>query len=442
MSKLWESDDTTGEEKGRSELHRKVEGFTVGEDHLLDRRLLPYDVRASKVHAEALVSVGVLTDKECTRLQEELGEILSQWEAGEFEIRREQEDCHTAIEQHLAERLGELGRKIHAGRSRNDQVLTAMRLLEKDGLKQVVSSVKLLAEILLDRAERFAEVPMPGYSHTRKAMLSSVGLWLASLAEMLLMDLEAVRGAWRQADRCPLGTAAGFGTSFDLPREEVARKLGFSRPLVASLAAQNTRGRVDLQVVQALEAITSTLAHFAGDLLDYTASDRGFFEIDDAFCTGSSIMPQKRNLDTAELLRARHSELAGSAQAIRMNIVGLGSGYHRDLQLAKGHVMRSFDTALEMLEMAAMIVESLRPVEEKLRAACTPELFAADRANELVREGLSFREAYRRVKEGLEEQSGEDPADNLATKTHLGAPGNPGIKLLRGELREFRLEEI
>lgn len=439
MSKLWKGDDTTGEEKERGELRRKMEDFTVGEDHLLDRRLVPYDVRASKVHAEALVSAGVLTEEECIRLQEALEEILSLWEVGEFEIRREQEDCHTAIEQHLTERLGELGRKIHAGRSRNDQVLTAMRLLEKDGLKQVVSGVKLLTEMLLDRAERFAEVPMPGYTHTRKAMLSSVGLWLASLAEMLLMDLEAVRGVWRQADRCPLGTAAGYGTSFDLPREEEARKLGFSRPLVASLAAQNTRGRVDLQVVQALEAVASSLAHFAGDLLDYTSEEKGYFDLDDAFFTGSSIMPQKRNLDTAELMRARYSELAASSQAIRVNIAKLGSGYHRDLQLVKGHVMRAFDTTAEMLEMATLMVRHLRPVEERLREACTPELYAADRANELVKEGASFREAYHTVKGDLETLQRLDPLENLRSKTHLGAPGNLGVERLREECREFLL---
>lgn len=444
MSKLWERDNgtTQNDEAGnRAGLRRKVEAFTVGEDHLLDLRLLPYDLTASRVHAEALVHAGVLDEGECARLQEALDEILTRWKAGEFEILPEQEDCHTAIEEFLAGELGELGRKIHAGRSRNDQVLVAMRLLEKDGLKKAVSAVKLLAETLLDRAERYAGVPMPGYTHTRKAMLSSVGLWLASLAEMLIMDLEGVKAAWRQADRCPLGTAAGFGSSFDLPREETARKLGFSRPMVASLAAQNTRGRVDLQVVQSLEAVASTLAHFAGDLLDYTASDRDFFELDDAFRTGSSIMPQKRNLDTAELMRARHAELAGSAQAIRMNIAGLGSGYHRDLQLVKGHVMRSFDTTLEMLEMATLMVESLRPVEEKLRAACTPELFAADRANELVKGGRSFREAYHRVKQGLDELKADDPSANLRTKTHLGAPGNPGVDLLRRELRQFRLEE-
>lgn len=444
MSKLWESDNGADKQEPQTGLHeirQKVEAFTVGEDYLLDQRLLPYDLRASKVHAEALVHAGVLDEQECARLQEALEEIHDLWEAGDFEILPEQEDGHTAIEAFLADRLGELGRKVHAGRSRNDQVLVAMRLLEKDGLKQVVSGVKLLAETLLDQAERYAGVPMPGYTHTRKAMLSSVGLWLACLAEMLIMDLEGVKAAWRQADRCPLGTAAGYGTSFDLPREETARKLGFTRPLVASLAAQNTRGRVDLQVVQSLEAVASTLALFAGDLLDYTASERGFFELGDVFCTGSSIMPQKRNIDTAELMRARHAEVAGSAQAIRMNTKGLGSGYHRDLQLSKGHVMRSLDTTLESLDMATLMVNSLKPAEDNISAACTPELFAADRANELVKEGHSFREAYHKVKQELDELEADDPVANLRSKTHLGAPGNPGVEPLRRELRAFRLED-
>lgn len=434
MSNLWKND------RSESTLAKKVEQFTVGDDHLLDQYLVPYDVKASSVHAEALHKAGVLSGEECEALCQALQEVLILWEEDRFGIRPEQEDVHTAIEQFLVEKLGETGRKIHAGRSRNDQVLVAMRMYQKDRLHEIAASVRVLVSVLLDRAEQYAEIPMPGYTHTRRAMLSSVGMWLASLAEMLLLDLESVRAAYRAADRCPLGSAAGYGTSFDLPREEVAEKLGFSAPLTVSLTAQNTRSRIDLQVVQSLETVTATLAHFAGDLLTWTSESHNFFRLDEAFHTGSSIMPQKRNMDSAELLRARHSILAGAVQAIRINGLKLNSGYHRDHQLTKAPVMNAFREAGEMLEMARLMAEHLVPQEGELAAACSPELFAADRANELVKEGLPFREAYHRVKNSLDELKGEDPVENIRSKTHLGAPGNLGIDRLREACRGFSLD--
>ncbi len=431
MCKLWQENDSG------SELSAAVNRFTVGDDYILDRRLVPYDIRASKAHAAGLLMAGILSETEVQQLHGALDHALEQWRAGDFTIAREQEDCHTAIEQFLVNELGETGKKIHTGRSRNDQVLTAMRMFEKDALEQLLEKVLGLIEVFLSRADRWADVPMPGYTHTQKAMPSSVGMWLASMAEMLLMDLESLKSAYNLINKCPLGTAAGFGVNIDLPREAVAEALGFAEPVVVSLTAQNTRGRIDLKLLQALETIGSTLAHFANDLVLYTSQEFDYFKLTEALYTGSSIMPQKRNLDPAELIRARSGNLSGAVQAAKMITHKMFSGYHRDYQPVKKHVMHSLNELNDMLDMSRLLAEHLEPVREKLTAACTPEMFAADRANELVKQGMSFREAYHQVKQGNEHQPDIDPAENIKTKTHLGSTGNPGLERLRGKAENF-----
>jgi argininosuccinate lyase len=433
MAKLWQEKDS------ENELSEAVNCFTVGDDYMLDQRLVPYDIRASKAHADGLLKAGILSETEVQQLHGALDKALAQWEAGNFSISREQEDCHTAIEQFLVEDLGETGKKIHAGRSRNDQVLVAMRLFEKEQLEQLSGKVLDLAEVLLNRAERWSDVPMPGYTHTQKAMPSSVGMWLASMAEMLLMDLESLKGAYTLVNKCPLGTAAGFGVNIDLPREKVSDALGFAEPVTVSLTAQNTRGKIDLKLLQALETIGSTLAHFANDLVLYTSQEFGYFELHEAIYTGSSIMPQKRNPDPAELVRARSGNLSGAVQAAKMITHKMYSGYHRDYQPVKKHVMAGLDELNDMLDMSRLLAEHLQPVREKLIAACTPEMFAADRANELVKQGMPFREAYHRLKEGAEHQKGIDPVENIKSKTHLGSTGNLGLERLREKAEDWSL---
>lgn len=437
MSKLWQQ--TSGNERQPTGLADRAEAFTVGEDYRLDQQLIPYDVQASRVHARGLHRIGLLDDEELEALLDGLDAVLERWSAGEFPISRRQEDGHTAIEQFLTAQLGAAGRKIHAGRSRNDQVLVAMRLYEREQLEQVTRQVKTLAGLFLDRAGQYAEVPMPGYTHTQRAMLSSVGMWLGAVAEMLVMDLEGLRAVYRNVNRCPLGTAAGFGVNLDLPRDWVAQELGFDTPVTVALTAQNTRARIDLQLVQALDAVGGTLAHFANDLVEYSGSEYGFFQVDPALCTGSSIMPQKQNVDTAELLRGRSAVLSGCVQTLRSLTSGLKSGYHRDLQLAKPQVMKAFRELSEMLDMAGLLVEHITPDEERLAAACTSELFAAHRANELVKEGLSFREAYHRIKQNLGQLQSGDLKARLREMKHLGATGNPGLERLREEMKAFQL---
>lgn len=431
MSKLWQQNDST------DELSKAVNQFTVEDDFILDQHLVPYDIKASKAHASGLLKTGILSQSEVTKLHGALDKLLKKWKNDDFIIKQEQEDCHTAIEQFLVDELGKTGKKIHAGRSRNDQVLVAMRLFEKDQLSKLSQKVLSLTEVFIGKAEAHADIPMPGYTHTQKAMPSSVGMWLSAIAEMLLMDLENLKSAFSLVNRCPLGTAAGFGVNIDLPREEISEALGFAEPIVVSLTAQNTRGKIDLKLMEALETIGSTLGHFANDLILYTSQEFNFFTLNEALYTGSSIMPQKRNIDAAELIRARSGNLSGDVQAVKMITHKMYSGYHRDYQAVKKHVMQSLDELNGMIDMSWLMVDHLKPNREVLISACTPELFAADRANELVKQGMSFRDSYHQVKKE-ETQAGEvDPVENIKNKTHLGSTGNLGLERLKIKADSF-----
>ena len=439
MSKLWNTGDET------TKLKTLTNQFTVGKDYIYDMEMLPYDIQASKVHAEGLLQIGVLTEEELKTLHQGLDEILNLWGNGEFVISVEQEDGHTAIEQHLTEHYGDVGKKIHTGRSRNDQVLVMQRLYTKAKLEIIFQLNKNLVQKFLDFSKSFEFVPMPGYTHTQRAMLMSVGMWSGSLAEMLMLHLETLQSAHIIVNKSPMGSAAGFGVGFDLPRAENAKKLGFDGCLNIALTSQNSRGRIEATVVSALADLGATLAHFANDLVFFTSTEFDFFEIHPDLCTGSSIMPQKHNVDPAEIMRAKHAEIVGAESALRMMTANLISGYHRDRQQTKEPLMKSIDNICSMLEMAEAPITHIKPKEENLRAKCTSELFAADRANELVKEGMSFREAYLEVKTQYtgtqvnKSISAEELEKNLRSKTHLGAPGNLGLEILEKQLETTTL---
>ena len=440
MKQLWNTDSET------SKLKELTNQFTVGKDYLYDLEMLPYDIQASKVHAEGLETIGVLTKDELKQLQEGLDEIMDLWKQEKLVITVEQEDCHTAIEQYLTEHYGEVGKKIHTGRSRNDQVLVMQRLYMRDMLEQVFFLNKLLVHKFLEFSKTYEFVPMPGYTHTQRAMLMSVGMWSSSLAEMLLLHLPTLKSAHTLVNKSPLGSAAGFGVGFELPREENAAKLGFDGCLQISLTSQHSRGRFEATTVSALADLGATLAHFANDLVFFTSSEFDFFEIHPDLCTGSSIMPQKHNVDPAEIMRAKQAEIVGAESTLRMMTTNLISGYHRDRQLTKEPLMKSFDNIHEMLEMTGALIENIKPKEQNLRAKCTKELFAADQANELVKKGMSFREAYSVVKKELNETDSNDSFSdevlnqNLRSKTHLGATGNLGLDILQKEVKNSTIK--
>ncbi len=427
MSKLWQKSTTDTQ----SDTAKKVEAFTVGNDYELDQVLVPYDVKASKVHASALQKAGVLTQNELHKLHSGLDQILETWQKGEFEITVQDEDMHTAIENFLVEKLGELGKKIHTGRSRNDQVLTAMRLYEKDMLATILDKTSDCVKLLKELGESGKDIPMPGYTHTRKAMLSSVALWAGGFAELLQMQIDASTGVKSLIDRSPLGTAAGFGTSIDIDREFEAKELGFIKPLICSTTAQLSRGWVELQFVQYMSGITAVLNRFAADIIQYTSESTPYFMLDDVVCTGSSIMPQKKNPDLAELIRGHHSHIIGQASALQSLTINLTSGYHRDLQLTKEPVLNAVGNLRNSLEATLILLRSLHMNKTELINSCTSELFAAEEAYKLVlQKNISFREAYKMVAESGEELSQNNPAEKLTESTHLGSTGNPGLNRL------------
>lgn len=428
MPKLWQNKSAENE----TDIHKKVEAFTVGNDYVLDQQLVPYDVKASKVHAAALAKAGILTNSELLKLSDALSDILSIWEKGEFKITVQDEDMHTAIENYLVDKLGDLGKKIHTGRSRNDQVLTAMRLYEKEQLETIRSAAADCVDELLQFGKAGENVPMPGFTHTRKAMLSSVALWAGGFAEMLNMQTEAASGVSSLIDRSPLGSAAGFGTTIDINRDFEAKELGFAKPLVCSTTSQLSRGWVELQFVQYLCGLTAVLNRLAADIIQYSGETSSYFVLDEAVCTGSSIMPQKKNPDLAELIRGRHSENIGSAATLQSLTMNLGSGYHRDLQLTKEPVLKAVQNTRESLEASTLLLQSMSLNEDELEQACTAELFAAEDAYRLVKEeGLSFRDAYRKIKQGNFDGATSDPGQKLKESTHLGSTGNPGLERIK-----------
>jgi argininosuccinate lyase len=428
MAKLWEKSTTDS----KSETAKRVEAFTVGDDYQLDQMLVPYDIKASKVHAKALSKAGILTGEEVQKLTRTLTDIFKIWEKGDFVITLRDEDMHTAIENYLVDKLGDLGKKIHTGRSRNDQVLTAMRLYEKDSLEKVLADVRKCIILLIELGKKYEQVAMPGFTHTRKAMLSSVGLWAGGFAELLIMQSEAAAGIESLIDRSPLGTAAGFGTTLKIDREFESKELDFSGPIICSTTAQLSRGWVELQLVQYLSGFTSVLNRLAADIIQLSSDSTPWFDLDDVICTGSSIMPQKKNPDVAELIRSGHAELVGYTAALQTITVNLGSGYHRDLQLTKAPVLKSVEKTIELLKATQILLTHLQPNKQKLEEACTSELYAAEAANLMVKEkGLSFRDAYLEIAENPGKVSGLTAKNLMREFTHLGSPGNPGLSELR-----------
>ncbi len=428
MSKIWSKQEWEPEDS----IAKKVEAFTVGNDYLLDQVLVPYDLKASGIHAGALQKAGILSEKEAKEIKDELSYLLERWESGDFEIKQSHEDGHTAIEEWLTCKLGETGKKIHTGRSRNDQVLTALRLYEIDNLGKAGKDAVELCISLLTFAEAFESVPLPGFTHTRKAMLSSAGQWAAGFLELLIIQLQQSDRIIGLVSRSPLGTAAGFGSTIDIDREAEASELGFETVMLSATSAQLSRGWMELQLVQYLAGYSAILNRFASDVIFYSSEPYGFLELEDVVCTGSSIMPQKKNPDVAELIRANHSKMAGYAATLQSITSNLGSGYHRDLQLTKEPVIQAFQCLADTLEAATILVQNMSINEERANEACTPELFAAEEANRLVvEEGYSFRDAYRKVGKEIDALSDRDASEWMKKFTQLGSPGNTGLERLK-----------
>ncbi len=422
MGKLWEKTYS---------LDALIEAFTVGDDPANDARLVNADCVASIAHAKMLAGIGILSKKDCESLVKELGAIIALNDEGRFPIQRSDEDVHTAIENHLVRALGDAGKRIHTGRSRNDQVLTALRLWNRGFLLAFQRATLDLIARLLDFAKANERTPMPGRTHMQVAMPSSVGLWAAAWAEELLDDVELARTAFSLTDCCPLGSAASYGVPLALDRQLVSNLLGFDRVQNNVLYANNSRGKLEAVVLEAVEHTALTLSRMAQDLILYSLAEFGYFTLPQELCSGSSIMPQKRNPDGLELVRARAASISADLAAVKGVIRSLPGGYNRDLQETKAAYFRGCETGLSCVRVMDLTVSKLIVNPDRLRAAFTPEIFAADRALELVAEGVPFREAYRKIAAELDSLRTRDPVEAIAKRTSLGAPGNLRLEVPR-----------
>lgn len=407
--------------------------YTARDDWQLDQRLLPYDLRATRAHIRGLARVGLLDATELTALEGGIDELERHEASGDFRVTPADEDCHSAIEAALVAKLGESGKKVHTGRSRNDQVLVALRLYEKSALANLAAATQAGALALLDLAEREALTPLPGYTHLQRAVPSSIGLWAAGIAESLADALIAIDAASAQCDRCPLGTAAGYGVNIPLDREGVAAELGFGSLCVNPVAAQASRGAVEVAVLTAAWQALAAIRRFAWDLSLFTTAEFAFVQLDAALTTGSSIMPNKRNPDVIELMRAACSVLQGAIAEL-MGMLSLPSGYQRDLQLTKAPLFRGLDEALATVRMVPRVVAGMTFDRERMRRALTPDCFATDRAVELAIAGVPFRDAYRQVARELASLEAGDADRSLRERTSPGACGDLRLDRIRERL--------
>ena len=414
-------------------LDEAVHRFTVGEDPALDTVLLPHDALGSAAHARMLAYAGLMSRQDAEALVHALASIASQAKQGKLHIAPEQEDAHTAIETLLTAELGDAGRRIHLGRSRNDQVILALRLYMRDALLSVGSRIARLGETFLDFARAHRHEAMPGYTHLRRAMPSNFGLWGLAFAAGLAEEAEALKAVYARLDRCPLGAAAGFGAPLPLDREYTAKLLGFSAVQVSPVDVMNSRGRHELALVNALASVGLVMEKFLWDAALYSTEEFGFLKLPDSFTTGSSIMPQKRNPDVVELARGRCRELRGHALMIESLASGLPSNYHRDLQLLKKPLFAAVEGAEQWLAVLIALVPALQVDAARAAAACSDDIYAAQEATRLARDGLPFRQAYQEVAQRIAKGTFKPDRKALASG-HLGGTGNPGFETVAAEL--------
>jgi argininosuccinate lyase len=411
--------------------------FLAGEDVLLDRGLLLFDIRASSAHVRGLRQAGILDEEEAAQLLDALDLIGNEFREGRRELTGGFEDGHSAIESWLTEILGDFGGKIHTGRSRNDQVAVALRLYMKDCLHRLQNISIDIASTLLHRLKTEADIPMAGYTHMQQAMPSSAGLWLAGHAEAFIDNAELAKLIGQWLDACPLGTASGFGVNLDLPRQAVSDELGFARMLVNPQYAQNSRGKIELQALSVLSACTLDLRRLAWDLSLFTTQEFGFVKLPEQYCTGSSIMPNKNNPDTVELLRAVHGVVQG-AQTELAAVLSLPSGYQRDLQATKPPLMRAFEKGLQALNLLPDLLAGFEWQLERMRMSITPEMLATDRATDMARQGIPFRDAYRVAADESTEISDGQIAQSLANRVSPGGCGQLETGILEARLRALK----
>lgn len=411
-----------------------VEDFTVGNDRILDMRLAKYDVIGSKAHIRMLQSIGLLTAEELDLLTGGLDEIYRNIESGQFVLEEDVEDIHSQIELNLTRKLGDIGKKIHSGRSRNDQVLLDIKLFLKDEIAGFRQEILGLFSTLLELSEKYKEVLLPGYTHGQIAMPSSFGMWLGGYAEALSEDMYIMGGAYRFIDQNPLGSAAGYGSSFPLDREMTTRLLDFGSMNYNSIAAQLSRGRSEKAVASAIGAVALTLNKLASDCTMYMCPNYGFISFPDELTTGSSIMPHKKNPDVWEIIRGNCNRIISCENEISLVCSNMPHGYHRDFQLLKDILFPALDLMHDCLKMAGYMLGNIRVNRNVLDSPLYDQMFTVEEVNRRVFAGIPFRDAYRSV--GQEVNAGTFRPDKNLHHTHIGSIGNPGNDRIAAKMAE------
>ena len=433
--KLWEKN---------FEINKEIERFTVGRDREMDMYLAKYDVLGSMAHITMLESIGLLEKDELTQLLAELKNIYRSCEQGEFVIEDDVEDVHSQVEMLLTRKLGDMGKKIHSGRSRNDQVLVDLKLFTRHQLKDIADEVKSLFDELIAKSEQYKNVLMPGYTHLQVAMPSSFGLWFGAYAESLADDLLFLQAAYRMTNRNPLGSAAGYGSSFPLNRTMTTRLLGFDSMDYNVVYAQMGRGKMERNVGFAIATIAGTLAKMAFDACMFNSQNFSFVKLPKECTTGSSIMPHKKNPDVFELIRAKSNKLQALPQQVTLIMNNLPVGYFRDLQIIKEVFLPAFDELKDCLEMAAYIINKIEVNEHILDNPMYDPMFSVEEVNRLAANGMPFRDAYKKV--GLDIEAGNFVPDKNIHHTHEGSIGNlmndKILQLFNSILSDFHFERM
>jgi len=414
LSILWQKENVS--------INEKIEIFTVGRDPEFDLLLAPFDVLGSLAHTRMLASIGLLEESELAEIQQALKHIYQEIQAGNFEIEEGIEDVHSQVELLLTRKLGESGKKIHSGRSRNDQVLVDLKLFIRARLQEVAEASSKLFELLISLSNKFKDVLLPGYTHLQIAMPSSFGLWFGAYAESLVDDMEMLLTAYRIANKNPLGSGAGYGSSFPLNRTMTTELLGFDELHYNVVYAQMSRGKTELFATTAIAQVASTLSRLAMDICLYNSQNFGFIKLPDEMTTGSSIMPHKKNPDVAELLRGKTNRMKGLPNEIQLVMGNLPSGYHREMQILKEVLMPAFNEILNCLDMANFMLSNIEVKDNILSDEKYDMLFSVERVNELVLQGVPFREAYRII--GHEINDGTYSPNRNLNHTHEGSIGN------------------
>lgn len=412
-----------------------VEDYTVGNDQELDMRLAKYDVQGSLAHIRMLETIGLLTAEELQVLVRGLEQIASEIEAGDFRIEPESEDIHSQVELLLTRRLGDVGKKIHSGRSRNDQVLVDLKLFLREELKEIATEIRALFDRLQELSEKHKEVLMPGYTHLQIAMPSSFGLWFGAYAETLVDDMRLVAAAYDIANQNPLGSAAGYGSSFPLNRTMTTELMGFETMHYNVVAAQMSRGKSERAAANAIAAVAASVGRMAMDLCLFMSQNFGFVKLPDSLTTGSSIMPHKKNPDVFEIMRGRCNRLQAVPNEMALMLTNLPVGYHREMQLLKDILFPATEELKRTLRMADFMLSNLAVNEQILEDEKYNYLFTVEDVNRLALEGVPFREAYRTV--GMQVQRGEYQPTREVHHTHEGSIGN----LCTAEIRE-KMEQV